>query len=206
MILDIHSHRNPPYPEGVISCTLDAFNPIPGQLYSVGVHPWQTNLPDVDVWLERLSQTVTLPEVVAVGEAGIDPGKGAPLFRQLQVFKSQVDISESAGKPLVIHSVKAADIILGLKRDLRPTQPWIIHGFRGKAPTALQFTRAGIYLSFGEKFNPESPKAIPEHMILAETDESDLDIHEIISLISSACEKDITDIIAGNASRILNQD
>lgn len=54
-----------------------------------------------------------------------------------------------AGKPLVIHLVKAVDELLKVKRDLRPSNPWIIHGFRGKAALAEEYLKHGFYLSFG---------------------------------------------------------
>ena len=38
-ILDIHTHRQPPYPQGIISVEPEAFNPVAGQYYSVGIHP-----------------------------------------------------------------------------------------------------------------------------------------------------------------------
>lgn len=203
MILDIHSHKFPPYPQGVISLRRFDEPLMEGQLYSAGLHPWDTATPNPEDILESLGQLARNPSVVAIGECGVDAGKGAPMFRQLQMFRQQVELSEQLGKPLIIHCVKGADIIMGLKRDLNPKQPWIIHGFRGKPETAAQLTGKGIYLSFGEKFNPATVMSMPGNMILAETDESILTIEEIIGSLSEAANRDLLPEIKGNTAEIL---
>ena len=58
-------------------------------------------------------------------------------------------LAEEVGKPLVIHLVKAVDELLKVKRDLRPSNPWIIHGFRGKAALAEEYLKHGFYLHSG---------------------------------------------------------
>lgn len=203
MILDIHTHRLPPYPEGVISLRTFDSPLAEGQLYSAGIHPWDTtDGPSVDA-LARLEKLAENSQIVMIGECGVDPAKGGPMFRQLQILKAQIDLSERLKKPLILHCVKSADVIMGLKRDLNPSQPWIIHGFRGKPQQARQLTDKGIYLSFGEKFNSDTVMAMPEDMILAETDESILSITEIIGSLSQAANRDLTPQIAANTKRFL---
>ena len=203
MILDIHSHRVAPYPEGVINPQDLQAEPAEGQAYSFGIHPWDTASEiDEESWA-RLAELVRHPQVVAVGECGIDLTKGGPLYRQLQVLKRQIELSEEVGKPLVLHCVKGADIILGLKRDLQPLQPWIIHGFRGKPSLARQLTDKGIFLSFGEKFNAETVMEMPDDKILAETDDSILTIEEIIGNLSEAGNRDLSSSIAANTRLLI---
>ena len=202
-ILDIHTHHSPPQPHGVIAVKAGELNPMDNQLYSIGIHPWDSGtMLDDGIW-ETLLAEASRPEVVAIGECGIDMLKGAPLFRQMQIFKRHIDLSEKLKKPLVIHDVKAHDVIIGIKKDLNPQQPWVIHGFRGKPTVATMLSQAGIYLSIGEKFNPESIPFIPENMILAETDESSSDIFEIIKAISDAAVKDLMTLISANTSKFL---
>ena len=203
--LDIHTHHQAPQPMGVISVNVTDFSPVPQQWYSVGIHPWTTMEPLPMELREQLSQIASLPEVVAIGECGIDKLKGGPLFRQLQVMNFQMELSEKLGKPLVIHDVKAHDVIVGLKKDSNPSQNWLVHGFRGKPTVAKMLTDAGIFLSFGEKFNPEALAVTPRELILAETDESPLSIEEIIAGLSEAAGYDLTEIIAENTLRFLNK-
>ena len=203
LCLDIHTHHPVPQPLGVISSSIYDFAPVEGQLYSIGFHPWTTDtLPSEEDW-RKFEELASHPSVVAIGECGIDKVKGGLLFKQLLVFKRQIDISERLKKPLIIHDVKAHDIIVGLKRDLKPKEKWVVHGLRGKPTVAKMMTDAGIFVSFGEKYNPDTPLAVPENMILAETDESTLTIQEIIANLSLTMGRDFTDIIANNTERFL---
>lgn len=204
MIIDCHTHHSAPAPEAVISVSPEEFNPIEGQVYSVGIHPWNTEEAPAAETLKRLEEIARHPQVVAIGECGIDLLKGGRMFRQLQVFSWQVKLSEAVGKPLVIHQVKSQDIILSVRKDLKPTQPWIIHGFRGKAPMAEVFLKAGCYLSFGEKFNVRAVGSIPSDRILCETDESDKPIAEIIAALNEAAGKDLTEALRDNATRLFS--
>lgn len=204
MILDIHTHHPAPCPEAVVNCGIHDFNPVENQLYSVGIHPWDIpsgiSLED----LKLLEEIVARPEVTAIGECGIDLLKGGPLFRQLQIMKVHVELSERYQKPLILHCVKANDIILGLHRDLNPSQLWAVHGFRGKPAAAEMFVNAGIYLSFGEKYNPEALLSTAKSFVLSETDESPMTIEEVISRLSETAGRDLTTTIAENSNRFLN--
>lgn len=208
-ILDCHTHHPAPQPQGIISLTPTDYAELkaaggllPEQAYSVGIHPWTTlDSPSPEVW-EALESAAADPQVVAIGEAGVDLLKGGPMFRQLQVLKRQIELSESCAKPLILHDVKAHDILVGLKRDLLPAQPWIIHGFRGKPSVATMFLNAGMYLSFGEKFNPDSLTVVPADRLLAETDESSLSIEEIIAALSAATKRNLSTEIEANTSAV----
>lgn len=203
-ILDIHTHRPAPCPEGVVSLRIigESFEEfLAGQLYSAGIHPWDVPDLDSEKAFPQLEAIVNNPQVAAIGECGVDLMRGGPLYRQLQVFRRHVELSESVGKPLIIHCVKGDDIVCGLRRDLRPTQPWVIHGYRGKPGGASALLRAGCHLSFGEKFNPGTVAfaldTAPDR-ILAETDESPLPITEIIANLNLT-----PPLIASNTKRII---
>ncbi len=130
MIIDIHTHRPYPQPEGIISKALrpdsaETSEMKTFQLYSVGMHPWDTQDTEDAGLFARLEEIAAQPNVAAIGECGIDLLRGAPMFRQLLVFRRHVEISEKLRKPLIIHDVKADDIICGLRRDMKPTQPLV---------------------------------------------------------------------------------
>lgn len=202
LILDLHSHRPAPYPQGIVSLDNLSDSLMPEQYYSAGIHPWTTaRYPAAEQW-ERLETLAADEQTVMIGECGVDLIKGGPMFRQLQILKKQIDLSEKFGKPLLLHCVKGADIILGLKRDLNPAQPWIIHGFRGNPALARQLTDKGIFLSFGEKFNAETVMQTPPEMLFAETDESILTIEEIIGTLSAAANRDLLPAIQSNLASL----
>lgn len=209
MLLDIHTHHPYPQPEALISLRLQpSTEEIPAiegdQLYSIGIHPWDLEKEySSDIW-ERLEEIGSMPNIRAIGECGIDTKIAVPMFKQLNVFRRHVEISERLGKPLIIHDVKADDIICGLRRDLKPTQPWAIHGYRGKPGGAAQLLKAGCYLSFGKEYNPETLRSVPADRLLAETDEADPDIREIIKRLSDTRNEDLTDTIKANSEIFCN--
>ena len=170
---DIHTHRSMEA-DGfrIINCSPDAFAPCPGQWYSVGIHPWSLrgDIPQ-EVW-ERLQAAVTHPQVLAIGEAGLDKLTDASMALQETVFIRQAKMADAAGKPLIVHLVKATDALLRLKKELKPRVPWIIHGFRGKAQLAEELLRHDFYLSFGAKFQAEAVRTVPLSSLFIETDES----------------------------------
>lgn len=209
-ILDIHTHHLAPQAEGVVSVGItDDFSMeslLANQLYSVGIHPWELGA-GASVGTEalrKLEECAKLPNVVAIGEAGVDLLKGGVMFRQLNIFRKHVELSEWLGKPLIVHDVKSDDIICGLRRDLNPKQPWCIHGYRGKPAGAAALLKAGCWLSFGENFNPETLKSTPLNRLLAETDESKLTIQQIISALSEVVGCDLTDQIKVNSLKFCN--
>ncbi len=213
MILDIHTHSLTPNLQAVIDLSSrlreteeDSLIP-PGysseQRFSVGIHPWTLTEEVPEGLMERVEEIAAHPQVAVIGETGIDIPKGGPLFRQMLVFKQMIELSEKVGKPLLIHNVKAHDIIVGIHKEIKPTQPWIIHGFRNKPSIADIFIKEGIYLSFGQYFNPATVHNTPHELILAETDESNLPITEIIHLLSDARGTDLTHFIAENGERMV---
>ena len=66
-------------------------------------------------------------KIVAIGETGIDLLKGGALHKQIDIFMQHVNISERLAKPLIIHCVKAHDIISEIRKRISPKMDWIIH-------------------------------------------------------------------------------
>lgn len=194
-LLDCHTHNPERWRNAIVSCRPWEFARMsadyPGAVFSVGVHPWDTASCDaaaIERSLQILEDIANDPRVVAIGEAGLDGLRGASDDVQETVLRRQIELSETVGKPLVIHCVRRYERMLHLQREMRPQQPWIWHGFRGKPELARQILAASPrnYISLGERFNPLAATAIPSDRLLAETDESPLPITQIITSIASA--------------------
>lgn len=194
MHFDFHTHRFDTPPGAGIVCLpqevllwpaewLDAAGHLShaaeGALYAVGIHPWWTAQPDFDLecHLAALRLLLPLPEVVQLGECGLDTLQGdgpertaASLEFQRDVLTEQVRLSEEYSVPLTLHCVRTYDQILGLRKELRPTQTWTIHGFRGRPALAQQLLDAGFDLSFGSRRNEESYALTPPSRRHDETD------------------------------------
>lgn len=188
-IIDVHTHRLSRWRSALVSVSpeevVSAIAECPEARFSTGLHPWQSAEVG-EKQLSALRKAVERPEVLAVGETGLDGLRGAPAGRQAEILRCHVELSESAGKPLIVHLVKCLDEMLGLRREMRPRQPWVIHGFRGKPQQARTLLDAGCMLSFGARFNPDTVRYVPADRLLTETDESAADISEVIAAVAAA--------------------
>lgn len=157
----------------VASIDYDAAVPAEGY-FSVGIHPWSTSKMDdgqLDKAMGNVAEKANDSRSVAIGECGIDRLRGADIDFQKKVFIKHIELSERLRLPLIIHAVRANDIILHLKKELKPKQLWIIHGFRGKKKAALQYLDNGIALSLGKNSTLKLTDEYPQNMIFTETDE-----------------------------------
>ena len=181
--IDIHTHITTPSKRTIYNSGTEY---IAGRSISIGIHPWHIN----HKWSEDFAAIASFAKesnVVAIGECGLDTLKSpAAIEVQEEVFKAHIQLSEALQKPLIIHCVKAHDRLIALHRETRPTQAWILHGFRGKPQQANQLIKEGFYISLGEKFNPESANAIPMEKLFIETDESSLPLTEIYAAVAAA--------------------
>ena len=151
---------------------------------SVGIHPWELTEANADALWENLQKAIEDKRVVAIGECGIDKLKGPSLDLQIALFKKEALLAEAHSIPLVIHCVKAFNELILLKKEIKPLQPWIIHGFRGKLSLAKDCIRHGFYLSIGTHFQEDALKAIPSDRLFIETDEADKSIEDIYQNIA----------------------
>lgn len=180
MIKDYHTH-NPVATDAIINASPgDVLNP--RLTYSVGIHPWHV---DGDIDLDSLDIMARQDNVVAIGETGLDGLCGTDEARQMQLLLHHIKLSEELGKPLILHVVRRYDRIMQLRKQLRPLQPWIIHGYRGKPELTRRLLALGFEFSIGEKFNPSSVALIPSSRLHYETDTSPLSIDTIISRIEN---------------------
>ena len=191
-IVDLHTHRRAP--GAVLSVTPRQEIPA-GQPLSVGFHPWEA--PPTDAEWRRLEELARAPETLMIGEAGVDRLRGfGAVEEQAALLLRHAALAEETARPLVVHCVRAADVLLRLRREARPRQPWIVHGFRGGEAQARQLLAAGLHLSFGEHFDAAALRAALTEAPLrchAETDESPLAIADIIARQAAALRADGAD-------------
>jgi len=180
--IDIHTHYAPDEDGNLfiknISPSDIAINLQPGGFYSVGLHPWfiGNNHNHKDQLLE-LDHKVELPEVIAVGECGLDKLANTETQLQLEIFIHHLELAEKANKPLVIHCVKAYNEISHLKRKMKPKVPWILHGYSGNEFITKQLLLLDFYFSLGKIIFDEQAQVrkalplIPADHVFFETDE-----------------------------------
>ncbi|MCX6983575.1 MAG: TatD family hydrolase [Lentisphaerae bacterium] len=196
-------HRHSPAKDLEETAIINIFpgQEIPGKyLCSIGIHPWHINQDRLKQDIDLLTIKSLAPPVLAVGECGLDRCCDVPFELQLKVFRTQVEIAETLGKPLIIHCVRAYPELISEKKAFRDSCPWIVHGFRGNAETASQLIKHGFYLSFGEALMKDRRlgkifAAVPEDRYFLETDESSVSIREIYGKAASIRNADVEAII-----------
>lgn len=206
-IKDIHTHILPEVPGCALVCI--GCGPMPsaqGHFFSAGLHPWDVTGSDEDAF-GNLEKLIANPRVLAVGECGFDLLKGPSIDTQEQALIRQFELSERFRKPMILHVVRAFDTIIRLRKTLKPTQPWLIHGFRGNPTQMNRLLSHGIQVSFGLKHNPESLKQIPTDHLFLETD-GHCPIQQVIqtaAALRSETPESIRNIILKNHQSFLLQ-
>jgi TatD DNase family protein len=110
---------------------LDLARAHPGRLYATaGVHPHHAA--DYGDDTDRvLRELLCHPEVVAVGEAGLDYHRNySPRPAQLKAFERQLEIALDCGKPVFLHQRDAHDDLMAVLKPVRDRLgPLVVHCF-----------------------------------------------------------------------------
>lgn len=193
---DIHTHKQEVTYDEIAIVSIDIRKPFEclaknNRHYATGVHPWYIDINDREATNRLFAETRLLascPEIVAIGETGLDKNSANAshdfTFQQ-EIFLSHVRLSEEVKKPLIIHCVKAWKELLDFHQAVKPSVPWIIHGFRGKASLANQLLKKELYLSFGLHYQTDSLKtAWDNHRLFLETDNNNISIRDVYQQVA----------------------
>ena len=198
--VNIHTHTPKTGDNLIQIVNMDLEQPCPEQgYYSYGIHPWALDKADfqTDEALNKLKENLQQPQVVSLGEAGLDKFH-ADFERQMKVFERQIVLSENLKKPMILHDVKSHNEIIALRKKHRAKQPWILHGFNGTEQDIRQLTGQGLYLSVGESLLhsdrkiAKSLKNIPLDLLFLETDMADIVIETVYKAAAKILDIDIT--------------
>lgn len=110
---------------------------------TVGVHPH-----DARDGMAGIAELVEEPEVVAVGEAGLDYHYDhSPRETQKDVFRRHIAIAHGTQLPLVIHSRNAWDDTFAILDEEGVPTSTVLHCFTGGPDEAQAGLDRGVYLS-----------------------------------------------------------
>ncbi len=166
-----------------ISVELDDFEkmqslvaPYPNIYCSVGVHPdyEESTEPDVAT-LVKLSKT---PNIVAIGETGLDYIKPSDYTWQRDRFRVHIEAAKQTNLPLIVHTREAQkDTIDILKAENADQVGGVLHCFTEDWAMAKQAIDLNFYISISgivtfkqAKNVHEMAKQIPDDRLLIETD------------------------------------
>jgi TatD DNase family protein len=198
--VDIHTHKAETNDDLIQIVNLDLNQSCPKQgYYSYGIHPWALDKADfqTEEAFALLEEKLQLPNILALGEAGLDKMHKESFERQITVFERQIDLSEALQKPMILHDVKSHNEILALRKKHKAKQPWILHGFNGTEQDIQQLTGQGLYLSIGESLLHSerkiynSFKFIDLDFLFLETDMSEVGIETIYEQATKLLDIDV---------------
>lgn len=187
--------------------------PLPANTYfSLGIHPWNIQRQDINAAFRTLNTYQKHPNLLAIGECGLDKTIHTDLSTQLAVFQQQIELSERWHKPLVIHCVRAFNELIQLKKSLSTINPWIIHGYNNNPELAKQLLKHGCYLSLGKALLNQQSNAtqtlriMPLERLFLETDDADdssiSEIYSATSKITSLTVDTLRQQIFSNFERV----
>ena len=152
----------------------------PGVLFATaGVHPHHAS--DFDAEAEAgLRKLHALPEVVAVGETGLDYHRDfSPRAAQLFAFERQLELAAECGKPLFLHQRDAhADFLACMSNVRGRISRAVVHCFTGEKSELFDYLDRDFYIGItgwicderrGTHLR-ELVKSIPADRLMLETD------------------------------------
>ena len=145
MFLDVHTHYPPEAgdPDVLVIANLHSgfAQAVASAYVSAGLHPWYLREESLSDDFADLRAYVARPEVVAIGECGLDKLTATGWDTQCRAFEWQIALAETLRKPLVIHCVKAFQECLAFLKQT--TVPVIFHGVNNRLTVIRPVIDAG---------------------------------------------------------------
>lgn len=148
---------------------------------AVALHPNEAGLgAATDEALREIEALAALPQVVAVGETGLDHFRteGAEGHRlQEESFRAHLAIAKRTGRALMIHDRDAHDDVVRVLLDEGPPDRVVFHCFSGGVDLARTCAEHGWHASFAGTLTfknagdlREAAALLPAELLLVETD------------------------------------
>ncbi|MEX1112457.1 MAG: TatD family hydrolase [Candidatus Andersenbacteria bacterium] len=150
---------------------------------TAGVHPSDIGSLNESGW-QQLETLLQQPQVVAVGEVGLDFYRGGSLQEQEDVLRQFITLAQKYDKPVVFHVRDGKDmnaheemirILASYEDSVRPRG--VLHTFSGTREQMKQYLDMGMYISFSGVITfknaaeiAETAKETPLDRVLIETD------------------------------------
>jgi len=151
----------------------------PGRLFATaGVHPHHAAELDA-ASLEALAELARIPEVVAVGECGLDYLRNfSPRAAQQRAFHRQLELAAQVGKPVFLHQRDAHDDFIAILREHATNWHGVAHCFTGSAEELECYLQLGLAIGITGWICDERRGAhlaalmpqVPAERLLLETD------------------------------------
>ena len=150
---------------------------ISGIYHAVGVAPSEVTNPGSD-WISKIEKNLSLPNVVAVGETGLDYYKQFGDKRsQIELFITQLEIAQKFNLPVIIHNRDAGKDLYEILSERLPDKGAILHCYSEDEEFAKKCLDKNIWFSFAGNLTYRNARNlhntvlnIPVERILIETE------------------------------------
>jgi TatD DNase family protein len=185
--IDIHTHH-PMNSEEILSVPslflqdIYLHNELNGP-FSAAIHPWHAAKFAPEQVIGMLEDLIKQPRLFAIGETGLDKSCPTDIKRQKEIFEIHLAFAEEYHKPLIIHSVRSWNDLIGFIRHA--SVPFILHGYSEGIELTKRLIDLGCYFSLGKSVLQLMPRFretiqfIPLSSLFFETDDSHLTIADI---------------------------
>ena len=121
---------------------------IPGIYHAVGVAPSEVTNLGKD-WIQTIEDGLKLPNVVALGETGLDYyRKFGDKRSQIELFITQLEIAQKMDMPVIIHNRDAGKDVLDILSERIPEAGAVLHCYSEDAAYAQKALDLNVYFSF----------------------------------------------------------
>jgi len=153
--------------------------PSPRLFATAGIHPHHASSLSDDA-LAELRELGARPEVVAIGECGLDYDRDfSPRHRQRAALDAQLDLAAELGKPVFLHEREAhEDFARAMERARPRIVGGVVHCFTGTREALLRYLALDLHIGItgwiGDERRGQHLRdlvgLIPEGRLLVETD------------------------------------
>lgn len=139
---------------------------VQGVYHAVGVAPAEVQNPGKD-WIGTIEKSLSLPNVVAVGECGLDYYKKFGDKRsQIELFITQLEIAQSYKKPVIIHNRDAGRDVYDILTERLPEKGAIMHCYSEDGAFAANCLDKNIYFSFAGNLTYRNARNLHETIMV----------------------------------------
>lgn len=137
-----------------------------------GLHPWFLDAINSDS-IYKLEEYIQAHPQALIGECGLDKLKNQNIEQQKHIFAQHLKLSHQYNRPLIIHSVKAQDLMEDFW-NLLPDK-FVFHSYNGKPDFLKKIIKQGGYIGLSASIlnNPHLADIlhlVPDNKLLLETD------------------------------------
>ena len=138
---------------------------MPGVDHAVGVAPSEVINPGKD-WIQTIENGLKLPNVVALGETGLDYfRKFGDKRSQIELFITELELAQKANVPVIIHNRDAGKDIFDILSERMPDAGAVLHCYSEDAEYAKKALDMNVYFSFAGNLTYRNARNLHETVL-----------------------------------------